>query len=206
VSPPRIDRRQPADARIRALIRRIAPLPGTVLVQGDTGTGKELVARWLHASSARRGAFVALNCGAIAPSCWKASCSATPRARSRARTRGGKACSWPPRRHALPRRDQRDALSLQVKLLLRVLEEGAIRPVGADQESPVDVRGSSLRRSIRSWTLVRERRFREDLYFRLNVARINLPPLRERCEDLPLAAHFMELLAETWAWSRLRST
>jgi DNA-binding NtrC family response regulator len=76
-----------------------------------------------------------------------------------------------------------------------VLEEGAIRPVGAITRCPVDVRiVASTQHDLRA--LVRERRFREDLYFRLNVAQVPLPPLRERREDVPvLARHFMELLS-----------
>jgi DNA-binding NtrC family response regulator len=85
-------------------------------------------------------------------------------------------------------------MHLEVKLL-RVLEEGTIRPVGADQEVPVDVRiVASTQSDLQA--LVRERRFREDLYFRLNVAQVELPALRERRDDIPvLARHFMEQLS-----------
>jgi DNA-binding NtrC family response regulator len=84
--------------------------------------------------------------------------------------------------------------ALQVKLL-RVLEEGTLRPVGSDLEVPVDVRiVASTQHNLVA--LVRERRFREDLYFRLNVAQVNLPPLRDRCDDIgQLARHFMDALS-----------
>jgi len=84
--------------------------------------------------------------------------------------------------------------SLQVKLL-RVLEEGTLRPVGSDREVPVDVRiVASTQHDLVE--LVRERQFREDLYFRLNVAQVNLPPLRDRLDDIAtLARHFMGVLS-----------
>jgi DNA-binding NtrC family response regulator len=181
--------------RVRALIRRIAPLPGTVLVKGDTGTGKELVARWLHALSARRGAFVAVNCGAIAPELLESELFGHTKGAftSAHQVRDG---LFVAARGGTLYLDEISEMpvSLEVKLL-RVLEEGAIRPVGADHELPVDVRiVASTQHDLRA--LVRAGRFREDLYFRLNVAQVNLPPLRERREDLPLLIrHFMELLA-----------
>ena len=181
--------------RVRALIRRIAPLPGTVLVEGETGTGKELVARWLHALSARRGAFVAVNCGAIAPELLeselfghtKGAFTSAHQVREGlfVAARGG--TLYLDEINEMP-------VSLEVKLL-RVLEEGTIRPVGADHELPVDVRiVASTQHDLAAQ--VRERRFRKDLYFRLNVAQVSLPPLRERREDVPvLARHFMDQLS-----------
>ena len=181
--------------RVRALIRRIAPLPGTVLIEGETGTGKELVARWLHGLSGRRGAFVAVNCGAIAPELLaselfghtKGAFTSAHQVREGlfVAARGG--TLYLDEISEMP-------LHLEVKLL-RVLEEGTIRPVGADHEVPVDVRiVASTQHDLQA--LVRERRFREDLYFRLNVAQVSLPPLRERHDDVPvLARHFMELLS-----------
>jgi DNA-binding NtrC family response regulator len=185
----------PGMCRIRALIRRIAPLPGTVLIQGDTGTGKELVARWLHALSARRGAFVAVNCGAIAPELLESELFGHTKGAFTSAHQGREGLFVAARGGTLYLDEISEMpVSLEVKLL-RVLEEGAIRPVGADHELPVDVRiVASTQHNLRA--LVREKRFREDLFFRLNVAQVNLPPLRERREDLPLLMrHFMELLA-----------
>jgi DNA-binding NtrC family response regulator len=181
--------------QVRALIQRIAPLPGTVLIEGDTGTGKELVARWLHALSARRGAFVAVNCGAIAPELLESELFGHTKGAFTSAHQGREGLFVAARGGTLYLDEISEMpLSLEVKLL-RVLEEGAIRPVGADHELPVDVRiVASTQHDLRA--LVRERRFREDLYFRLNVARVSLPPLRERREDLPvLARHFMDLLS-----------
>jgi DNA-binding NtrC family response regulator len=185
----------PEMRRVRALIRRIAPLPGTVLIEGETGTGKELVARWLHALSARRGAFVAVNCGAIAPELLESELFGHTKGAftSAHQVRDG---LFVAARGGTLYLDEISEMpvSLEVKLL-RVLEEGTIRPVGADHEVPVDVRiVASTQHDLRS--LVRERRFREDLYFRLNVVQVSLPPLRERREDVPvLARHFMDLLS-----------
>jgi DNA-binding NtrC family response regulator len=185
----------PEMCRVRALIRRIAPLPGTVLVKGDTGTGKELVARWLHALSARRGAFVAVNCGAIAPELLESELFGHTKGAFTSAHQVREGLFLAARGGTLYLDEISEMpVALEVKLL-RVLEEGAIRPVGADHELPVDVRiVASTQHDLR--TLVRAGRFREDLFFRLNVAQVNLPPLRERREDLPLLIrHFMDLLA-----------
>lgn len=180
---------------VRALIRRIAPLPGTVLIEGETGTGKELVARWLHALSARRGAFVAVNCGAIAPDLLESELFGHTKGAFTSAHQVREGLFVAARGGTLYLDEISEMpVSLEVKLL-RVLEEATIRPVGADHEVPVDVRiVASTQTDLLS--LVRERRFREDLYFRLNVAQVSLPPLRERREDVPtLARHFMDRLS-----------
>ena len=180
---------------VRDLIRRIAPLPGTVLVEGETGTGKELVARWLHVASARRGEFVAVNCGAIAPELLESELFGHTKGAFTSAHQGREGLFVAARGGTLYLDEISEMpFALQVKLL-RVLEEGTLRPVGADQEIPVDARiVASTQQDLAR--LVRERRFREDLFFRLNVAQINLPPLRDRLEDIPLLArHFMDLLS-----------
>jgi DNA-binding NtrC family response regulator len=180
---------------VRALIQRIAPLPGTVLIEGETGTGKELVARWLHAHSGRRGAFVAVNCGAIAPELLESELFGHTKGAFTSAHQGREGLFVAARGGTLYLDEISEMpMHLEVKLL-RVLEEGSIRPVGADQEVPVDVRiVASTQNNLQ--VLVRERRFREDLYFRLNVAQVELPALRERRDDIPvLARHFMEQLS-----------
>jgi DNA-binding NtrC family response regulator len=181
--------------QVRDLIQRIAPLPGTVLIEGETGTGKELVARRLHALSARRGAFVAVNCGAIAPELLESELFGHTRGAFTNAHQSREGLFVAARGGTLYLDEISEMpVSLEVKLL-RVLEENTIRPVGADQEIPVDVRIlASTQHDLPA--LVRERKFREDLYFRLNVAQVNLSPLRDRLEDVPvLARHFMELLS-----------
>jgi DNA-binding NtrC family response regulator len=180
---------------VRALVARVAPTPATVLLEGETGTGKELVARLLHQQSGRRGPFVPVNCGAIAPELMESELFG--------HSKGAFTGAHQLREGlflaasggtllldeiAAMRRD------LQVKLL-RALEEGAIRPVGADREVPVDTRiVASVQPGLAG--RVADGHFREDLYYRLNVAHIVLPPLRERPGDVDaLARHFMERVA-----------
>jgi DNA-binding NtrC family response regulator len=180
---------------VRRLIEHIAPLPATVLVEGETGTGKELAARLLHYQSGRRGAFVPLNCGAIAPELLeselfghvKGAFTSAHQVREGlfVAARGG--TLFLDEISEMP-------LGLEVKLL-RALEEGAIRPVGSDREIKVDVRiVASTQHDLRE--LVQQGSFREDLYYRLNVIHLALPPLRNRPDDIePLANFFMETLA-----------
>jgi two-component system NtrC family response regulator len=185
----------PQMREVRALIERIAPLPGTVLIEGETGTGKELVARWLHAMSMRRGQFVAVNCGAIAPELLESELFGHTKGAFTSAHQGREGLFVAARGGTLYLDEVSEMpFGLQVKLL-RVLEEGALRPVGADQEVPVDVRVvASTQHDLP--VLVKERRFREDLYFRLNVAQVNLPPLRDRPEDIEsLGRHFMDTLS-----------
>ncbi len=185
----------PQMREVRTLIERIAPLPGTVLIEGETGTGKELVARWLHAMSMRRGQFVAVNCGAIAPELLESELFGHTKGAFTSAHQGREGLFVAARGGTLYLDEVSEMpFGLQVKLL-RVLEEGALRPVGADQEVPVDVRVvASTQHDLP--VLVKERRFREDLYFRLNVAQVNLSPLRERPEDIELLSrHFMEALS-----------
>ncbi|HUG97604.1 MAG TPA: sigma-54 dependent transcriptional regulator [Gammaproteobacteria bacterium] len=180
---------------VRELIRRIAPLPGTVLVEGETGTGKELVARWLHVGSPRRGEFIAVNCGAISPELLESELFGHTKGAFTSAHQGREGLFVAARAGTLYLDEISELpFALQVKLL-RVLEEGTLRPVGADQETPVDVRiVASTQHDLA--TLVSERRFREDLYFRLNVAQVYLPPLRERLDDIAvLARHFMDVLS-----------
>jgi two-component system NtrC family response regulator len=185
----------PQMREVRALIERIAPLPGTVLIEGETGTGKELVARWLHALSMRHGQFVAVNCGAIAPELLESELFGHTKGAFTSAHQGREGLFVTARGGTLYLDEVSEMpFGLQVKLL-RVLEEGTLRPVGADQELPVDVRVvASTQHDLLD--LVKQRRFREDLYFRLNVAQVNLPPLRDRPEDIErLAQHFMDTLS-----------
>ncbi|NGX14941.1 sigma-54 dependent transcriptional regulator [Wenzhouxiangella sp. XN24] len=181
--------------QVRDLVRRIAPLPGTVLIEGETGTGKELVARWLHACSTRRGDFVAVNCGAIAPELLESELFGHTKGAFTSAHQGREGLFVAARGGTLYLDEVSEMpFPLQVKLL-RVLEEGTIRAVGSDREIPVDARiVASTQHDLLA--LVRERRFREDLYFRLNVAQVNLPPLRDRLDDIAtLARHFMGVLS-----------
>jgi len=185
-----------------AVIERVAPLPSTVLVQGESGTGKELAARAIHAGSGRPGSFVAINCGAVSPDLLeselfghvKGAFTGAHQAREGLFGFAHGGSLFLDEIGEMP-------LGMQAKLL-RVLEEKTIRPVGGNQETPVDVRIiAATNRNL--CEEVAAGRFREDLYYRLNVVSVRLPPLRERPEDIPhLAAYFLDHLSAEMALPR----
>jgi len=179
--------------QLRETIRQLAGADIDVLVEGETGTGKELVALLLHRLGARRGKpFIAVNCGAL------------PEALAESELFGHAADSVAQTR--LPRIGQVEASSggtllldeidsmapaVQTKLL-RVLEEREVQPIGADRPRAVNLRViATSKRSLAE--AVAEGSFRSDLYYRLNVVRLRVPPLRERSADIPqLFAAFVE--------------
>jgi DNA-binding NtrC family response regulator len=168
----------------------------SVLVQGETGTGKELVARAIHARSRRSGGpFVAVNLGAISDTLRESELFGHVRGAftGASGSRGGRFLEA---NHGCLFLDEvGDASPSLQAALLRALEERAVTPVGADRPRQVDVRIiSATNRPLED--LVRRGGFRRDLYYRLNVFNIGLPPLRERPEDIfPLANEFLERAA-----------
>jgi DNA-binding NtrC family response regulator len=182
--------------RVRDMVERVAPTPATVLIEGQTGTGKELIARLLHESSGRRGPFVPVNCGAIPPELMETELFGHAKGAFTGAHQQRDGLFVAARGGTLFLDEISEMRSdLQVKLL-RALEESRIRPVGADREVPIDVRiVASAQPGLREQVL--ERQFREDLYYRLNVVHILLPSLRERPEDVPLLVqHFMQRVAD----------
>lgn len=174
-------------------IRQVAPSRATVLIQGESGTGKELVAHAIHRLSPRAsGPFVAVHCAALTPTLLEselfghekgAFTGATERRPGRFELADGGSLF-------LDEISEIDS-SVQVKIL-RVLEERTFERVGGRDSLEVDVRLiAATNRDLRK--LVDEKKFREDLYFRLNVVIIDLPPLRDRRDDIPLLAQrFLE--------------
>ena len=173
-------------------IRKVADLKTTILVLGESGTGKELVARALHQNGRRsQKPFVAVNCGAIPENLLESELFGHVRG-AFTDASGDKAGLFEQADGGTLFLDEigEMPLALQVKLL-RVLQEGEIRRVGDTVSRKVDVRViSATSRDL--FADAGNGRFREDLYFRLNVFSLQLPPLRERVEDIPLLAeHFL---------------
>ncbi|HXX68853.1 MAG TPA: sigma-54 dependent transcriptional regulator [Polyangiaceae bacterium] len=178
--------------RILEFVRRVAPTRTTVLITGESGTGKERIARAIHDLGERREKpFLVVNCGAIPETLIEAELFGHEKgaftgaiaSRPGLFREGDGGTILLDEIAELP-------LALQVKLL-RVLQERKVRSVGASTEVPVDVRVlAATNRNVEDD--VRTGRFRQDLYYRLNVIRIEVPPLRERREDIrPLAEHFV---------------
>lgn len=192
---PRIIGRTPAIQKLRSLIRQLAGTDADVLILGETGTGKELVARSLHEQSHRnRGNFVAVNCGALPEQLIESElfgheAGAFTGAKNK---RIGKL------EHASGGTlflDEIESMpmSLQVRLL-RVLQERTVERLGSNALIPVDLRvvaATKLDLSERSDTLD----FREDLYYRLNVVTLEIPPLRDRRDDIPMLFEHFRLIA-----------
>jgi transcriptional regulator with PAS, ATPase and Fis domain len=172
---------------------RIAASDRTVLISGETGTGKEIVSRAIHVMSPRSGGpFVALNCGAIPEGLIEGELFGHEKGAFTGADRVRRGKFETAHKGALLLDEIGDMpLNLQVRLL-RVLEENQVTRVGGERPLPVNVRViASSNRELKS--AMQEGLFREDLYYRLNVLRIHLPPLSERKEDIPmLAVHFMD--------------
>jgi DNA-binding NtrC family response regulator len=183
----------PAMRRVVELIARVGPTDASVLIHGETGTGKELVARALHAASGRKeGPFVAINCAAVPASLLETELFGHARgaftdAKAQrpglfVRASGGTLLL-----------DEIGEMPLEMQAkLLRALQERKVRPVGSDTEVPFDARiVAATHRDLEADA--QRARFRQDLYYRINVVRIDVPSLRERGSDiLKLAAHFLE--------------
>ncbi len=179
--------------RVFDLIRKIAPTKTNVLITGESGTGKELVARALHAEGSRAGKpFVAVNCGAIPDTLIESELfghvrgaftgAATAKEGLFAAADGG--TLFLDEIAELP-------MAMQVKLL-RALQERKVKPVGGTDERSVDVRVvAATNRDLEAE--VAQGGFRQDLYYRLNVIQVHLPPLRQRRDDIPLLVeHFVK--------------
>ena len=190
----------PAMARVQSLIEKAAPTDANVLILGENGTGKELVARELHRLSRRAaGVMVSVDLGAVSESLFDSELFGHV-----------KGAFTDARADRIGRLQAADGgtlfldevgnlpLHLQPKLLT-ALEQRQITPVGANRPVPIDVRVVSAT-NLSPLQLGDEARFRQDLLFRLNTVEIELPPLRDRREDIPLLlAHFLEFYARKYA-------
>ncbi len=177
-------------------LKRIAPTPATVLLTGESGTGKEIAARALHRMSNRaEGPFVPLNCAAISAELIESELFGHVKGAYTGAQQSREGLFYYARSGTLFLDEIAELPMPAQAKLLRVLEERRLRPVGSEQEIPVDVRVvAATNRDLKAE--VAAQRFRQDLYYRLQVVEVLLPPLRERPEDLPgLVAHFIAQLA-----------
>jgi two-component system, NtrC family, response regulator HydG len=186
----------PAFRRMMMLVEQVADSSATVLIQGESGTGKELVASAIHERSSRRGGpFVAVNCAALPETLLESELFGYERGAftgAAGRKEGRFELA-----HAgtLFLDEVADLSAVTQPKILRVLQEGEFERVGGTRTIRVDVRIVAATNQDLG-QMVREKRFREDLYYRLNVITINVPPLRERREDIPLLAqHFLRVYA-----------
>jgi len=191
--------RSPKMVDVFELIGHIADTPSTVIIRGETGTGKEQVARAIHQASAaaRPGPFVAVNCGALNENLLeselfgheKGSYTGADKKRIGRFELAHQGTLFLDEIGDVP-------MSMQIKLL-RVLQERKFERVGGADPIEVDVRVVAATHQDME-KMVKDGKFREDLYYRLNVVRIDLPPLRERTEDIPvLVGHFCQKFART---------
>lgn len=185
----------PAVNRLRELIARVAPTEGWVLISGENGTGKELVARAIHKASSRAtGPFLDVNCAAIPDTLIESELFGHERGAFTGAHVLRKGKFEQASGGTLFLDEVGDmALSTQAKLL-RVLQERAVSRVGGSRSIPLDVRVvAASNRDLPE--MIAAKQFREDLYYRLNVVQVPVPPLREHLEDIPdLVAHFVGLL------------
>ncbi len=175
------------------LIQTIAPQSSRVLITGESGTGKELVARAIHENSARSQApFITINCGAFPETLLESELFGYMKGAFTGANENRQGLFQAAHGGTLFMDEIGNmSLTMQVKLY-RVLQEGKIRPLGSTEEIDVDVRVIAATNKDFEKEIA-EGRFREDLYYRLSVIPIQLPPLRERREDIPLLArHFLE--------------
>ena len=181
-----------ASENVQRQLQRLAPSEASVLIIGETGTGKELAARYIHEHSRRQGPFIAINCGAFSEHLVEAELfgheagafTGAQQARAGWFEAANGGTLFLDEIGDMP-------LYLQVKLL-RVLQEKQVVRLGSRKSIPVDVRLVAAT-NVELAAAVEARQFRRDLYYRLNVASVRLPPLRERKDDiLPLAQHFLD--------------
>jgi len=180
------------------LIQTVAPQTSRVLITGESGTGKELVARAIHENSMRaQSPFITINCGAFPETLLESELFGYMKGAFTGANENRQGLFQAAHGGTLFMDEIGNMpLPMQVKLY-RVLQEGKVRPIGSTEESDVDVRiiAATNRHFERE---IAEGRFREDLYYRLSVIPIQLPPLRERREDIPLLArHFLDSFRKT---------
>ncbi|RMG60319.1 MAG: sigma-54-dependent Fis family transcriptional regulator [Gammaproteobacteria bacterium] len=203
----RIVARAPASRKMVETIRKLARSQAPVFIHGESGSGKELVARSIHELGPRAsGPFIAVNCGAIPADLMESEFFGHLRGSFTGATADKQGLFEAASGGTLFLDEIAELpLAMQVKLL-RAIQERAIKPIGAAREIPVDVRIlSATHKDLQAE--MQAGRFRQDLYFRINVIQLDIPPLRERREDLDeLVARLLEELGERWGGTQFEIT
>ncbi len=197
----------PAIRRILDMVPRLAATPSTVFITGESGTGKELLAQAIHAfSAAANGPFLSVNCGALPEGLLESELFGHVRGSFTGAVKDHKGLFVDAEGGTILLDEVGELTPLMQVKLLRVLQERRVRPVGSSHEVEVNVRVlAATNRNLEQAVKLNE--FREDLYYRLNVLHIHLPPLRQRNEDLSeLARHFVERTCENFGTSAKRLT
>ncbi len=195
--------RSDAMRRVFALVDRVKDADVPVLILGESGTGKEVIARAIHNAGARaKKPFVGLNCGAIPEHLLESELFGHVRGAFTGADRDRKGLFREATGGTILLDEIGEMPQKMQAGLLRVLQEKVVRPVGSAHEEPVDTRViAATHRDLAA--LVAEGRFREDLYYRLHVVEVNVPPLRERLEDIPLLIdHFLGIFAARYGRDR----
>lgn len=182
----------PEMLEMKAQIRKVAKSNSSVLIEGETGTGKELVAQALHYLSRRKDRhFVRVNCSAVPPELMESEFFGYEKGAFTGANAAGRIGKFRNADKGTIFLDEINSLPFPMQpKFLRVLQEREVEPVGGDKTYPVDIRVIAAA-NTRLEDEVAEGKFREDLYYRLNVIRIKVPPLRERKEDIPALVDFM---------------
>lgn len=179
--------RSPAFQNVVHIGKEYAGSGATILISGETGTGKELFAQSIHNESNRsQKPFVAINCAALPPNILESELFGYEEGAFTGSRRGGKRGVFELAHEGTIFLDEIGEVSMEIQLrFLRVLEQREVFRLGGEKVVPVDIRViAATNKNL--WKLVKQGRFREDLYYRLNVLAVHLPPLRERTEDIPL--------------------
>jgi transcriptional regulator of aroF, aroG, tyrA and aromatic amino acid transport len=177
--------------KVKKVISTVSKSNSTILIRGESGTGKELFARAIRSLSDRSGkSFITINCAALPDSLIESELFGYEKGSFTGAINSGKEGLFMEANRGTLFLDEIGELSMAIQAkLLRVLQEGVIRKIGSSKEEKVDVRIiAATNKNLEE--MVQEKRFREDLYYRLNVIPIYIPPLRERKEDIPLLTKF----------------
>ena len=183
--------------RLNETIQQVAATPSSILIEGETGTGKELAALAIHRQSGRNESFVAINCAGIPAELFESELFGHKKGAFTGASANRQGMIHLANGGTVFLDEISEMPDTMQAKLLRVIEERKIRPVGSDREIAVDVRlVAASNRDLKEE--VERGRFREDLYYRLNVMTLRLPPLRKRSEDIPdLVEHFMQNLGQS---------